>query len=129
MKLKIFSVKSGNGQAQFDVLEAILNDWLTENPSIIIEHTDNLSQPNMSWSHLSLAVRYAENSRKASHRFRSGLGGSGSDGYVPLCLDRCPTDCLGDAGSGGVERAIINIPEHLRRDSVESGAHFCLWPK
>jgi hypothetical protein len=30
MKLKIFSVKSGNRQAQFDTLEANVNDWLAE---------------------------------------------------------------------------------------------------
>jgi hypothetical protein len=60
MKLKIFSVKSGNRQAQFDTLEANVNDWLVEHPNIIIEHTSDLSQPNMSWSHLALAVWYAE---------------------------------------------------------------------
>jgi hypothetical protein len=60
MKLKIFSVKSGNRQAKFDTLEANVNGWLAENPSIIIEHTDDLSQPNMSWSHLALEVWYAE---------------------------------------------------------------------
>ncbi len=60
MKLKIFSVKSVNRQAQFGTLEANIDDWLAANPSIIIEHTDDLSQPNVSWSHLALAVWYAE---------------------------------------------------------------------
>jgi hypothetical protein len=60
MKLKIFSAKSGNRQAQFDTLEANVNDWLAENPSIIVEHTDDLSQPHVSWSHLALAVWYTE---------------------------------------------------------------------
>lgn len=60
MKLKIFSVQSGNRKPKFDVLEANINEWLAENPGVSIEHTEQISQPNMNWSHLSLAVWYAE---------------------------------------------------------------------
>ncbi|MGI9584448.1 MAG: hypothetical protein ACR2N7_02545 [Acidimicrobiia bacterium] len=60
MKLKIFSVKSGNRPAQFDTLETEVNAWLAQNPNVRIEHTDDLSQPNVSWSYLALAVWYSE---------------------------------------------------------------------
>jgi hypothetical protein len=60
MKLKIFSVQSGNRKPKFDALEADVNEWLAENPNITIEHTDELTQPNMNWSHLAFAVWYAE---------------------------------------------------------------------
>ena len=60
MKLKLFSVKSGNRKARFDTLEADVNAWLADHPNIVIENTNDLSQPNMSWTHLSLAVWYTE---------------------------------------------------------------------
>ena len=60
MKLKLFSVKSGNRKARFDALEADVNSWLAEQPDIVIENTNDLSQPNMSWTHLALAVWYTE---------------------------------------------------------------------
>jgi hypothetical protein len=60
VKLKLFSVKSGNRRPSFDDLEAEVNSWLADNPDILIEHTSFLSQPNLQWSHLALAVWYAE---------------------------------------------------------------------
>jgi len=60
VKLKLFSVKSGNRKAQFDTLEADVNAWLADHPDIVIESTNDLSQPNMSWTHLALAVWYTE---------------------------------------------------------------------
>lgn len=60
MKLKIFSTKAGNRKPNFDVLEADVNDWLAAHPSITIENTHALSQPNMQWSQLTLAVWYTD---------------------------------------------------------------------
>jgi hypothetical protein len=60
MKLKIFSVKSGNMKAKFDALETIVNEWLADHPDIVIENTNDLTQPNIAWSHLALAVWYTE---------------------------------------------------------------------
>lgn len=60
MKLKLFSVKQGNRKGGFDALEAEVNRWLANHTNIVIEHTNHLSQPNISWSHLSLAVWYSE---------------------------------------------------------------------
>ncbi|MCH8984747.1 MAG: hypothetical protein IH943_11725 [Acidobacteria bacterium] len=60
MKLKLFSVKSGNMKTQFDSLEANVNEWLAEHPNIVIENTNDLSQPNAAWSHIALAVWYTE---------------------------------------------------------------------
>lgn len=60
MKLKLFSVQSGNRKIKFDVLEADVNAWLDVNPNIAIEHTNDVSQPNMAWGHLALAVWYTE---------------------------------------------------------------------
>jgi hypothetical protein len=60
MKLKIFSVSTGNRKPQFESLEASVNDWLADHPDIVIENTDDLSQPNISWSHLALAVWYTD---------------------------------------------------------------------
>jgi len=37
-----------------------VNSWLADNLGILIEHTSFLSQPNLQWSHLALAVWYAE---------------------------------------------------------------------
>ena len=52
VKLKLFSVQSGNRKTQFDALEANVNQWLADHPNILIENTNDLSQPNMNWSHL-----------------------------------------------------------------------------
>ena len=60
VKLKIFSVRSGNRETEFDTLEANVNTWLADHPDIVIEHTNELTQPNVSWSHLALAVWYTE---------------------------------------------------------------------
>jgi hypothetical protein len=53
-------VQSGNRKTQFDALEANVNQWLADHPNIPIENTNNLSQPNINWSHLALAVWYTE---------------------------------------------------------------------
>ena len=60
MKLKLFVMKAGNRKPSFDALEADVNAWLADHPDIVIEHTNDLSQPNVGWSHLSLAVWYSE---------------------------------------------------------------------
>jgi hypothetical protein len=60
MKLKIFSVNTGNRKPQFESLEASVNEWLADHPNIVIENTNDLSQPNMNWSHLALAVWYTD---------------------------------------------------------------------
>jgi hypothetical protein len=60
MKLKIFSVNSRNRKPRFESLEASVNEWLADHPSIVVENTNDLSQPNMNWSHLSLAVWYTD---------------------------------------------------------------------
>ena len=60
MKLKIFSVKSGNWKPKFEALEASVNDWLADHPNIVIEHTNGLTQPNLTWSHLAVAVWYTD---------------------------------------------------------------------
>ena len=60
MKLKLFSVKTGNRKAKFATLEADVNAWLADHPDIVIENTNDLSQPNMSWTHLALAIWYTE---------------------------------------------------------------------
>jgi hypothetical protein len=60
MKLKIFSVKSGNWKPKFEILEASVNEWLADHPNIVIEHTNGLTQPNLTWSHLAVAVWYTD---------------------------------------------------------------------
>jgi hypothetical protein len=37
-----------------------VNKWLADHPNVVIENVNDLSQPNMSWSHLALAVWYTE---------------------------------------------------------------------
>jgi hypothetical protein len=61
MQFKIFSIKTGNIKAQFETLESHVNEWLVDHPNIVIEHTQELSQPNAGWSHLSIGVWYSEN--------------------------------------------------------------------
>ena len=60
MKLKLFSKQSGNRKPAFDALESDVNSWLDDHPGVVIEHTTFLTQPNIQWSHLSLAVWYTE---------------------------------------------------------------------
>lgn len=61
MKMKIFSVKSGNRKPEFATLEVDVNAWLAEYPDVVIEHTSDLSHPSAAWSHLTLVVWYREN--------------------------------------------------------------------
>ncbi len=62
MRLKVFTVKSGNSvkKAGFEKLEANVNDWLVDHPDITIEHTHDLAQPNLGWGQTTLAVWYTE---------------------------------------------------------------------
>ena len=60
MKLKLFHVRAANRKPRFDTLEAEVNAWLADHPNIVIENANDLSQPNMSWTHLALAVWYTE---------------------------------------------------------------------
>jgi hypothetical protein len=60
MKVRIFSVKSGNRKPQFETLEASVNEWLADHPNIVIEDTNELSQPNLNWSYLALVVWYSD---------------------------------------------------------------------
>ena len=53
-------MKSGNQKIKFDTLEAKVNEWLADHPNIVIENTNDLSQPNVGWSHLALAIWYTE---------------------------------------------------------------------
>lgn len=58
--MKVFAVRSGNRKPDFDTLEADVNAWLADHPDIAIDYTNFLSQPNVNWSHLALAVWYKE---------------------------------------------------------------------
>ena len=60
MKIKLFSLQAKNRKPGLDAFEADVNAWLADHPNIVIEHTNDLSQPNASWSHLALAVWYSE---------------------------------------------------------------------
>jgi hypothetical protein len=60
MKLKIFSVSTGNRKPKFETLEASVNDWPADHPNIVIEHTNHFTQPNVNWSHLAVAVWYTD---------------------------------------------------------------------
>jgi hypothetical protein len=60
MMLKIFSVKSGNRKPQFETLEASVNEWLADHPNIVVEDVNDVSQPNLNWSHIALAVWYTD---------------------------------------------------------------------
>ena len=60
MTSKIFSVQSGNRKPQFESLEENVNKWLADHPRVVIEKVNDLSQPNMNWSHLALAVWYTD---------------------------------------------------------------------
>jgi hypothetical protein len=37
-----------------------VNDWLADHPNIVIENTNGLTQPNLTWSHLAVAVWYTD---------------------------------------------------------------------
>lgn len=62
MKVKLFSVQAKNRKPKpmFDTLEADVNAWLADHPNVVIEHTNDVSQPSAVWSHLALAVWYSE---------------------------------------------------------------------
>ncbi|BAN03268.1 hypothetical protein [Ilumatobacter coccineus] len=60
MKLKLFSSKAGNRKPNLEGLENEVNAWLDAHPNVTIENTHEVSHPNMSWSHLTLAVWYSE---------------------------------------------------------------------
>jgi len=60
VKVKIFVMQAGNRKPSFDALEADMNTWLADHANIVIEYTNDLSQPNAGWSHLALAVWYSE---------------------------------------------------------------------
>jgi hypothetical protein len=61
MKLKIFSMTSGNRRTKFDALEVDVNAWLEAHPDIKVANSHVMTQPNLSWSHLALAVWYTDN--------------------------------------------------------------------
>lgn len=60
MKIKLFSLQARNRKPGLDALEADVNAWLADHPNVVIEHTNDLSQPSATWSHLILAVWYSE---------------------------------------------------------------------
>lgn len=60
MKVKLFSAQTNNRKPSFDALEADVNAWLADHPNLVIEHTNDLTQPSAAWSHLALAVWYSE---------------------------------------------------------------------
>ena len=62
MKIELFSAQPSNRKPKpsLDTLEADVNAWLADHPNIVIEHTNELSQPSAVWSHLALAVWYSE---------------------------------------------------------------------
>ncbi len=60
MKLKLFSHQANNRKPGLDALEAEVNAWLADNPGVVIEHTNDVTQPSATWSHLILAVWYSE---------------------------------------------------------------------
>lgn len=60
MKLKIFSAKSGNRKPVFESPVASVNEWPADRPNVVIENVDDLSQPNMSWSHLAVVGWYID---------------------------------------------------------------------
>jgi hypothetical protein len=51
-------VKLGDSakKTAFDKLEANVNEWLVDHPDITIEHTHDLTQPNLGWAHTALAA-------------------------------------------------------------------------
>ncbi len=57
MRLKLFTVGKGK---HFELLEAMVNEWLAEHPGIQIQYAHRLSQPTFGWGHLAVAVWYTE---------------------------------------------------------------------
>ncbi len=60
MKVKLFSLEAKNRKPGFDAFEADINAWLADHPNLVIEHTNEVSQPSAVWSHLAFAVWYSE---------------------------------------------------------------------
>lgn len=62
MKLRIFIVKSGNSVKRSGLaeLEANVNEWLADQSSIVIEHTNYMGHPNIGWGHTAMALWYSE---------------------------------------------------------------------
>jgi len=60
VKPKLFSLQAWNRKPRLESLEADVNAWLADHPDIVIERTNDLSQPSAVWSHLALAVWYSE---------------------------------------------------------------------
>lgn len=60
MKLKLFSTQTNNRKPKFDALESEVNAWLADHPNVVIEHTNDVTQPSAAWSHIALAVWYSE---------------------------------------------------------------------
>ena len=47
MKLKLFTVDSGNWKPGFDDLEASADEWLVYRPCIVVENTHTIARPNV----------------------------------------------------------------------------------
>ncbi|MEA2024888.1 MAG: hypothetical protein U9N79_11470 [Actinomycetota bacterium] len=64
MKVKMFAVgirkKKVKRAVRFEFLEAEINSWLEDNPGIAVDHVHQLSQPNIDWGQLAVAVWYSE---------------------------------------------------------------------
>ncbi len=61
MRVKLFAAKEkGKRSARFEELEAQINTWLESHPNITVERAHRLSQPNLAWGQLAVAVWYSE---------------------------------------------------------------------
>lgn len=60
VKIKLFSVQPSNRKPNLDALEVEVNAWLADHPNVVIEHTNDLTQPSATWSHITLALWYSE---------------------------------------------------------------------
>ena len=60
MRLKLFTVATGNRKLKFEDLEANVNEWLADHPEVVVENTHPVGQPNIGWGHLTMAVWYTE---------------------------------------------------------------------
>ena len=53
-------MQASNRKPSFNAFETDVNAWLADHPNIVIEHTNQMSEPNAAWSHIALAVWYSE---------------------------------------------------------------------
>ena len=60
MNVKVFTMQASNRKPSFNAFETDVNAWLADHPNIVIEHTNQMSEPNAAWSHIALAVWYSE---------------------------------------------------------------------